>query len=410
MTTLVGSATALRRSARTVEPVHVFNPVGFDPRGHLPDGLHRHGDCARYLLHRVHYGRVFGLHNKDGFVRLKADYVRPFFPGNYVYQQVRSSLIESGAIVCDNRYIEGEKSLGYKLGPEWSDMRQHKVAILNRKLANKIRANRQDWSKTPEGVHRHLLNCLRCVEIDYPAALDMLLGSDFEPSDETAIQLIRDREFFFHVCDYGRVHTNLTNLKSSMRPFLSYRGMPLVNLDIRNSQPLIFSILLMQHYGADLAMPPDVRRYVELCQAGEFYDYLMAEGGIAAERRQAFKRRFFGHVFFCKNWPETDAAKLFGQLFPNVYALVREQKERDYKALAKNLQRAESDLVVGGVAVRCMHELPRTFISTIHDSILTTLDQADLVLAIMQQEFGRVGLRPTIRVEPLSPTGGLGQL
>jgi hypothetical protein len=177
--------------------------------------------------------------------------------------------------------------------------------------------------------------------------------------------------------------------------------MPLVNLDIRNSQPLIFSILLVRHYGSVHAMPPDVRQYVELCQAGEFYDHLMAKGGIAAERRPAFKRQFFGHVFFCKNWPETEAAKLFGQWFPNVSALVREQKERDYTALAKNLQRAESDLMIGKVAVRCMNELPRTFIATIYDSILTTPDQADVVQAIMREEFGRVGLSPTIRVEHL---------
>src|SRR5262249_49452664 len=154
------------------------------------------------------------------------------------------------------------------------------------------------WIKTPEGVHRHLLQYLRRVEIDYPSALDALLGDeDFEPANETAIQFLRDRAFFFHVCDYGRVHTNLTNLKSRMRPFLSYRGMPLVNLDIRNSQPLIFSILLRRRYAG--RMPPDVQRYVELVQQGRFYEHLMDAGGIAAERRSRFKRQFFGHVFFC---------------------------------------------------------------------------------------------------------------
>src|SRR5262249_39217503 len=145
------------------------------------------------------------------------------------------------------------------------------------------------------------------VAIDYTAALGWLLSSgDFEPSDETAIGLIRDGEFFFHVCAYGRVHTNLTNLNSGLRGFLSYRGTPLVNLDIRNSQPLVFAILLRKHHGPAAALPADARRYVELVQDGRFYDHLMDEAGIPAGRRSAFKRQFFGHVFFCRNWPETE--------------------------------------------------------------------------------------------------------
>jgi hypothetical protein len=80
----------------------------------------------------------------------------------------------------------------------------------------------------------------------------------------------------------------------------------------------------------------------------------MAAGGVAAASRPAFKRRFFGHVFFCADWPETEAARLFGDQFPNVYARVRAHKERDYTALAKALQRAESDLMIGKVAVHCM--------------------------------------------------------
>jgi hypothetical protein len=193
---------------------------------------------------------------------------------------------------------------------------------------------------------------LRAVEIDFPAALDCLLESDFELSDETAIQMIRDVEFFFHVCDYGRVHTNLTNLRSKLRSFLTYQGSPRVNLDIKNSQPLFFSILLRKHY-ADVAMPPDVQQYVELVQEGRFYEHLMDDGRIPIERRGKFKKQFFGHVFFCKNWPVTDAARIFDRQFPNVYSAICAMEDQDYTALAKNLQRAESDLMIGRVAERC---------------------------------------------------------
>ena len=41
------------------------------------------------------------------------------------------------------------------------------------------------------------------------------------------------------------VHSNLTNLKKTLRPFLRYRGSELVNLDIANSQPMVFCLLLV---------------------------------------------------------------------------------------------------------------------------------------------------------------------
>ncbi len=105
------------------------------------------------------------------------------------------------------------------------------------------------------------------------------------------------------------------------------KGSPLVHLDIRNSQPLNFSIPLGDFCRRRGAMPEDVVRYVELVQEGRLYDHLMAHGGIPEDRRAAFKRRFFGQVFFCPNFPETAGARLFGQLFPNVYAAIREMKD-----------------------------------------------------------------------------------
>src|SRR4051794_642150 len=97
----------------------------------------------------------------------------------------------------------------------------------------------------------------------------------------------------------------------------------------RNSQPLFFSILLRQRYG-DRRMPSDVERYVDRCQAGQFYDHLMNEWGIQTKDRGEFKQKFFGRVFFCENWPEVETAKRFGEQYPNVYALIREMKAKDY--------------------------------------------------------------------------------
>jgi hypothetical protein len=59
------------------------------------------------------------------------------------------------------------------------------------------------------------------------------------------IQRIVNGDFFTVADRFGRFHTNLTNLKATLRPFLRYRNSHLVNLDIANSQPMIFCLLLV---------------------------------------------------------------------------------------------------------------------------------------------------------------------
>jgi hypothetical protein len=383
---------------------YVFNPSGFDPATALQRDLKKYGDCARYFLHTIIMrGQVSGRADADEFVMIKAELMRYYFPGNDHYKKVRDRLVSGGSIECDGNYVKGQKAFGYRLGKVLRGMRHQRVEITNRTLKEKIQARCPQWIEAPEPVHQHLQKNLSELEIDYSAALDDLLHDDqFSPSDETAIQMIRDREFFFYVCDYGRVHTNLTNLKSSMRRFLTHRERPLVNLDIRNSQPLFFGVLLMDEYRSK-PLPDDVRLYLELVQAGRFYDHLMSAGGIPAEGRQAFKRSFFGRVFFCENEPVHESARLFGNEFPNVYAAIRAMKAEDYRALAHRLQRAESDFMIGKVSARIMNEYRESFIATLHDSVVTTSDHGEAMKAIMLEEFRKIGLSPAINAELLKP-------
>ena len=373
---------------------YVYNPDGFEPPEWLPTPLHRHGDCARYFLHCVLTAGVRNRRNAAGFAPLKAALIRPFFAGSVVYRRVKAALLDSHALLCDERYIPGETSKGFAIGPDLRSRRIRRVPIVNRKLAEKLR-NRRDSFVPTESFHRHLGRYLREVEIDYPAALDWMLAAGFEQQDELSAQMIRDRQFFFHVCDYGRVHTNLTNLRSELRGFLSHQGRPLVNLDIRNSQPLMFAVALKGEF-AGRTMPPDVTRYVDLVQAGKFYDDLMERADVPPERRPAFKRDFFARVFFCRNEPESDAARDFGRIYPNVYAVIRAKKRDDYRALAWELQRTESAVMIGRVARRCMNELPGVFVATIHDSIITVPEAGETIGAIIKREFERAGISPTV--------------
>jgi hypothetical protein len=383
--------------------VYVYVPAGFNPDDVLPIRLHKDADFARYFLHKIICGFISLRHVDnidDLYILINAENMRNFARNKRAYKDIKDSLISADVIECNNSYVVGEKSMGYRLAPKYSEMKHARVQVGCRSLTKKILRGRDDMP--PDccngGVHAHLYRCLREIEIDHRAALSTLPSGEHEPSDETSIRLIQDRQFFFSVCEFGRVHTNLTNLRSGLRQYLKHRGRPLVNLDIRNSQPLVFALLLREAYQGQ-PIPDDVRLYIELVQAGRFYEHLMEASSIKPERRARFKAEFFGSTFFCRNDPVKPEARTFGQVFPNVYATIRAAKAQEHADLAHRLQRVESGLMIGGVATRLMRELPDTWIGTVHDSILMTEDRAESVKAIMLAEFARVGLCPSINIK-----------
>jgi hypothetical protein len=52
------------------------------------------------------------------------------------------------------------------------------------------------------------------------------------------------RDFFFTVCEQGRVHTNLTNLAREHRQYLRVGGRLLWAMDVTNCQPLLLGLTL----------------------------------------------------------------------------------------------------------------------------------------------------------------------
>jgi len=88
-----------------------------------------------------------------------------------------------------------------------------------------------------------------------------------------------------------------------------------------------------------------------------------------------------------------------GYDFPNVFKAINDLKLKDYRQLAYLLQAHESKIMIDVICRRILDELPGTFIATIHDSIMTTPDKAEVVKMIMVREFQRFGLNPMIRLE-----------
>ncbi|MBX9584959.1 MAG: hypothetical protein K2X87_32035 [Gemmataceae bacterium] len=419
----------------------------------LPDDLTQYADHARWLVHTIYQRRVFDRRHRDDFIPLKAAYLRRVLPWHR-YTDILAALAAAGVLEIDRHYIKHEESRKYRLaaGLRAETHRRHPVthAGLARKL---VKLREAKAAEVTLDVHRHLWSNLHRVEIDFTNVRRDLCD---RPELVHQAEVLHDRQYHFHADEYGRVHTNLTNLSRALRPYLSVGGSPLVNLDIRNSQPLLLSVLVVNwcvnggglsplhsfHLDRErdalyldipedffskkqslncsdtnpspshtlydvklhavlhgLGLPEDLLRYIGLTQEGRFYEYLMRQAAVPPARRDDFKREFFGKVLFCKNHERYVEGRAFEGLFPSVAGVIREIKREDYTQASKLLQRVESSLVINRVVRRLMEALPDAFVATIHDSVLTTRDVAGEVEAAVRREFGRVGLTPTLRWE-----------
>jgi hypothetical protein len=172
-------------------------------------------------------------------------------------------------------------------------------------------------------------------------------------------------------------------------------------VDIINSQPLLLllipplstsSIRCARHkFFEDIDL--DIEKYKKLVEQGVLYDYIMNFTG--EKDRDKFKERLFRETFFGKR-----VSKSFLALFPSVAEKLLDIKKEDYRKLAWMMQRVESDLIVNKICRKIMEEYGYdVFIATIHDSILTTEEHVNKIKTVMIDEFGKVGLSPSIRVE-----------
>ena len=87
----------------------LYVPEGFRPEEHLRRELRRYADHARYFLHLIHVRSIFDKRTKNGWVALKAGYLRRFLPWRR-YRAILEDLEAAGAIEV-KRDREGR--------PEW---------------------------------------------------------------------------------------------------------------------------------------------------------------------------------------------------------------------------------------------------------------------------------------------------
>ena len=217
-----------------------------------------------------------------------------------------------------------------------------------------------------------------------------------------ALQAIIDGAWFVHrPNNKSRVYTNLTSLKREFRKLLKYNGQFLVELDIRNSQPLIASILIKDYWEKEknFPIPADILQYQKDCEAGVFYDYFMKLNDVQDEKRGEFKVQLFAEVFFSKVSRRNTVLKTqFIEKYPSAYDAICHIKggldSKHYNKFAILLQTKEASIIFDDVNVGLLREDIPAF--NIFDSILCLHEHKEIARERMMTAFAKHGLLPTI--------------
>ena len=286
---------------------------------------------AYYVFHHLHLFRVIRRLPKDAWIDLHYDYFDRRLPD---WRKLRPILLDG---IVEKTEVEefpvldivlprgskGHRCYGYRFADEaYRNATVRKRPITDPKLIEVIESQRN--VKYP--VQRWLEKNLQQIEMaDVPdeRLLEIAVGED-DPqvryyTYKEQVQLLQDKSWIFVADDFARrIHTNLTQLKRELRADLRIAGQPLVQIDIKNSQPLFIG-LAARKYGVE------DQRYLELCQ-GDLYQHLADQGGWT---RGEVKEQLTQAALFAANGSphqRLPVKRLFDQEFPKMARFIRDMK------------------------------------------------------------------------------------
>lgn len=388
------------------------------------------------------------LDNNGGFINMSSKTLQKSI---HNYKKYLDYLLENSIIRTDMKYIVGEKCFGYLINGYSS----HKATVISIPIQssvikkNRAKENKEFKDKLKKTAKKYpyltkWFNSNLQIDVDgatkkaeelFPEQTGSIRGTTKgKPSIWNrrmkaiySIHKFSKQEFYYSVDDnVGRFHSNLTNIKRELRSFITYDGQKLVNIDIKNSQPLLSTILLNKDfydknsrilnifnipsslqllsnsstsYSSTIITlvktlqksdSQSIAEYVDIVNTGEFYQKVSEKLYPKADFMKPKMKEMIFTVFFSRNsfirLPEAKSKIDFRDNFPQIYEIFRILKVKNHRALAHILQRIESELIVQKVSKRISVERPELPIFTIHDSVATTVGNEDYVSSIIKEE------------------------
>ena len=392
-------------------------------------------ELAYCVMHLIHYWRVRQALPKDAYIDMSRDYCRERLGGKQGanWDRTRSLMLESGIMertdthditddyglgvsVSTPRGVEGNRAYGYRLRADLRHSTFRRTPLTDPRA---IRASRPNVSGyTLRWLKRNLM---RITIVPVPD--DVLRAIAEADTDGTGtvedrvdayretIRWIDEGAWQFEPDGFsGRVHTNITNLKRELRPYLRVDGKPLCAVDIPCSQLAFIGL------AAKAAERQHRKQFVDddffATWERDIYQHLA--DGLSLDRKTV-KQQLTQAGLFASNRSDhqkTAVMRRFKAQVPLIAEDIRatknykpkatdpqETKDKPYRVLAQKAQTYERQYVIDTVCDRLRRERPDMFATTIHDSVLMSRDDAEFVRLVMLDEFSKHNLNPTLKVE-----------
>ena len=352
---------------------------------------------TNYLIDIVHNLILKYYFKKENRFALNATILKDKY--GYLYNYYINYLVTNGVLILKTNYQNGVTSRIYALDENiFTDkIKRYKNLdkVLLKKYKNKFvdMIHINDTSKVSliePLIKEKLVSDLFSVKIEYDRAiffLDALKHQDIDIYNRNiySVDCINDKHIFYHFDDYGRMHTNYTILKSFIRKnCLLIDGEETCEIDIPNSQPLFLTKII--DMDSNLVDKKELLLFKELTTTGTYYQYVMNQLG---EKDKKKVKEMTYKVLFGRNISNSKVDKNFKKLFPTIHQFIKNYKREhgDYRVLAYDLQKAESDLVFNTVIKKVMQFYPEIKLITIHDSIVIPRKYKEEVNQIFEIEL-----------------------
>jgi hypothetical protein len=384
----------IRIDPATVKDAAFYVPVDLDLEKLLGPRLKWYG---AYLLNLIHMRQAWWRADADGWVRLKARYLLRVIPTKD-FKPLKEALVKAGVLEVNPTECWGRCN-GYRITEPFR--KTYRVvcpdAMINRKI---YVAYNDGIGLLP--VHRWLEGKLAQLSFDLDAARailatmkpkrkrrqERLTPAEYRQRLAHQAEMLANGDVWLVADAYGRVHTPITSLPRELRKCLKVNGSPLVNIDLRNSQPLFLGLMAVEwskgskyvksrlrsrkfpkpaagtkfapkvyqaanqqlinrpsttqtvlplitepkpneandlrNSPAATVLPEDLVRFLRNCESGQFYESLLTEEERKVKRSRDRLKRRFYVVLFGRN-------RLKRHRWPNV---LRERFETEYPTVA----------------------------------------------------------------------------
>jgi hypothetical protein len=240
------------------------------------DARKRFLDRCAYLLHLLCQPQNKSTLDKnidDGYRSFMAKYLRNVL--GTMYKQVLQCLYYNGIITIDHRWVIGHKSKGYSLTNQYKNQQLSDYEVKSHVVIKQYRILREEYQAEQKKYAKRFPKCINQLslpwQINEEACLDwisafkqkLFVGLDksttiqkdirdeirnrytghYNLIEQTILNLNAKKAEYKIDTQAYRLHTAFTNLPRPIKNFLTIDGRKLVVLDIKNSQPLLFTWL-----------------------------------------------------------------------------------------------------------------------------------------------------------------------